>query len=75
MTSVFSLKNSVSLCRASFCTPRPNLFVTPDFLLLHSYDKKDISFFFFMLVLEGLVALHRNIQPQPYLSGHRVGLL
>ena len=29
MTSVFSWKNSISLCSASFCTPRPNLSVTP----------------------------------------------
>ena len=25
MTSAFSWKNSISLCPASFCTPRPNL--------------------------------------------------
>ena len=29
VTSVFSWQNSVSLCPASFCTPRPNLPVTP----------------------------------------------
>ena len=29
MTSAFSWQNSVSLCPASFCTPRPNLPVTP----------------------------------------------
>ena len=29
MTSVFSWQNSVSVCPASFCTPRPNLPVTP----------------------------------------------
>ena len=29
MTSEFSWQNSVSLCSASFCTPRPNLPVTP----------------------------------------------
>ena len=29
MTSAFSWQNSVSLCPASFCTPRPNLLVTP----------------------------------------------
>ena len=29
MTSVFFLQNSISLCSASFCTPRPNLPVTP----------------------------------------------
>ena len=46
MTSVFSWQNSISLCSASFYTPRPNLPVTPgtsffpqvslDFQLLHS---------------------------------------
>ena len=29
MTSAFSWQNSTSLCSASFCTPRPNLPVTP----------------------------------------------
>ena len=29
MTSVFSWQNSISLCPASFCTPRLNLPVTP----------------------------------------------
>ena len=29
MTSTFSCQNSVSLCPASFCIPRPNLPVTP----------------------------------------------
>ena len=29
MTNAFSWQNSVSLCLASFCTPRPNLPVTP----------------------------------------------
>ena len=29
MANAFSLQNSVSLCPASFCTPRPNLPVTP----------------------------------------------
>ena len=29
VTRVFSWQNSVSLCPASFCTPRPNLSVTP----------------------------------------------
>ena len=29
MTSAFSWQNSISVCPASFCTPRPNLPVTP----------------------------------------------
>ena len=36
MTSAFSWQNSISLCPASFCTPRPNLKVFLDFLLWHS---------------------------------------
>ena len=36
MISAFSWQNSISLCPASFCTPRPNLPITLDFLLLHS---------------------------------------
>ena len=34
MTSSFSWQNSISLCPASFCTPRPNLPVTPGVSLL-----------------------------------------
>ena len=33
MTSVFCCQNCISLCTASFCTPRPNLPVTPGMLL------------------------------------------
>ena len=29
MTIAFSWQNSISLCPASFCSPRPNLPVTP----------------------------------------------
>ena len=32
MTHGFSQQNSVGLCPASFCTPRPNLPVTPGYL-------------------------------------------
>ena len=47
MTSVFSWENSVSLCPASFCTPRLNFPVTPGISwlpTLHSSpnDEKDI---------------------------------
>ena len=34
MTNDFSLQNSISLCPALFCTPRPNLPVTPGISLL-----------------------------------------
>ena len=48
MTSVFSLQNSVSLCPASFCTPRPNFPVTAGILTSYfcipvPYDEKDIT--------------------------------
>ena len=47
MTSAFSWQNSISLCPASFCAPRPNFLVIQvflDFLLLLPvlYDEKDI---------------------------------
>ena len=81
MTSAFSWQNSVSLRRASFCTERPNLLVTPGslifyFCILVPYDEMDI--FWGVLVLEGLVGLHRTIQLQllqHYWSGHRLELL
>ena len=37
MTSVFSWQNSVSLCPASFCTPRPNVPVNPGVSWLHTF--------------------------------------
>ena len=37
MTSVLSWQNSVSLCPASFCTPRPNLPVTPSISRLPTF--------------------------------------
>ena len=51
MTSVFSWKNSVSLCPASFCTPRPNLswsysryLLTSYFCFPVPYNEENISF-------------------------------
>jgi len=81
MTSAFSWQNSVSLRPASFCTERPNLLVTPGsltfyFCILVPYDEKDI--FWGVLVLEGLVGLHRTVQLQLLQHsclGHRLGLL
>ena len=66
MTSTFSWQNSISFCPASFCTPRPNLLllqVSLDFLLFHSSPlwKRHLLG---VLVLEGLVGLHRTIQFQ-----------
>ena len=81
MTSAFSWQNSISLHPASFCTPRPNLplsysrcFLTSYFCISVPYNEKDI--FFWVLVLKGLVGLHRTIQLQLlqcYWSGHRLG--
>ena len=63
MTSAVSWQNSVSLCPASFCTPRSNLPVTPDISWLPTFAfqspvMKRTSFFG---VLEGLVSLHRIV--------------
>ena len=81
VTSVFSWQNSVSLYPASFCTPRPNLPVTPGVSWLPTFAfqspmMKRTSFW--VLILEGFVCLHRTIQfqlLQNYWLGHRLGLL
>ena len=81
MTTVFSWQNSVSLCPASFCIPRPNLPVTPGISWLSTFAfqspmMKKTSFL--VLVLEGLVGLHRTswLQLLQYQwLGHRLGLL
>ena len=78
MTSVFSQKDSVSLCPASFCTPKPNSPVTPDILNSYfcipvSYDEKNI--FFFLLILKGFVGHHRTIWLQVFrVSGWGIDL-
>ena len=80
MTSAFSWQNSISLCPASFCTSRPNLPVTPGVSWLPTFAfqspiMKRTSFW--VLVLKGLVGLHRTIQLQllqHYCLGHRLGL-
>ena len=67
MTSAFSWQYSFSLFPASFCTPRPNLPVTqsvswlPTFAFQSPIMKRTS---FWVLVLEGLVGLHRTIQLQ-----------
>ena len=71
----------LGLCPASFCTPRPNLPVTPGVSWLptsafQSPMMKRTSFW--VLVLDGLVYPHRTIQLQllqHYWMGHRLGLL
>ena len=82
MTSEFSWQNSISLCPASFCTPRPNLPITlgvfgqPAFAFQSRIRKR--TSFWGVLVLEGLVGLHRTVQLQllqHYWFMHRLGLL
>ena len=80
-TSVLSWHNSVSLCPASFCTPRPNLLlfqVSFDFLLVHSRPLWWKRHLFWVLVLESLIGIHRTIPLQllqDYWLGHRLGIL
>ena len=62
MTSAFSWQNSISLCPASFHTPRPKVFL--DFLLLHSSPLSWKQHLFWLLLLKGLVGLHRTVQLQ-----------
>ena len=72
------LTNSDSLCPVSFCTPRPNLPVTPGISWLPTFVLQWKGHLFLVLVLEGLIGLHRTVQLwllQPYWLGHRLGLL
>ena len=77
---VRSLGKTLRLCPASFCSPRPNLPVTPGIswlLLLHSSPLWWKGHLFWVLVLEGLVGLHRTVKLkflQHYWSEHRLGL-
>ena len=80
MTSAFSWQNSISLCPASFCTPRPNLPVTTGISWLPLLPSNPLGckthLFFLMLVLEGLAGLYRTVQLQLLRLGHRLyGLL
>ena len=67
MTSAFFWQNSVSLCPASFCTPRPNVPVTPGISWLPTFAFQSPIMkrhLLGVLVLEGLVGLHRTVQFQ-----------
>ena len=81
MTCALSWQNSVSLCPASFCTPRPNLPTTPGISWLPTFVFRSPMVkwtHFLILFQEGLVALHRTIQLQLLQHcwlGHRAGLL
>ena len=78
---MFSWQNPVILCPASFCTLMPNLPVTPGISWLPTFAFQSpimTRTSFGLLVLEGLVYLHRTIQLQllqHYWLGHRLGLL
>ena len=81
MTSAFSWQNSISLCPASFCIPRPNLPVTPGVSWLPTFAfqspiMKRTSFW--CVTLNGFVGLHRTVQLhllQCYWLVYRLGLL
>ena len=80
---VHSLANTLldfALLHSPF-TPRPNLPVTPGISWLPTFAFQSSIMkrtFFWVLVLEGLVGLHRTVQLQllqHYWLGHRLGLL
>ena len=75
------LQNSISLGPASFHIPKPNLPVPPGVSGLPTFAfqspimKRTSNW---VLVLQGLVGLHRTVQLQllqRYWLGHRLGLL
>ena len=87
MTSVFSWKNSVILCSASLCTPKPNLPVTPGISWLptftfHSPVMKSTSSFL-VLAPESLYIFISSVQfsrsvmsdsATPWLTAHQASL-
>ena len=73
------LANSISLCPASFCTPRPNLPVTPGVWLPTLAFESPIIMkrtSFLGVNSKRFIGLHRTVQLQLqcYWSGHRLGL-
>ena len=80
MTSAFSWQNSISLCPASFCIPRPNLPVTPavSWIPTFAFQSPIMKRTSFLGVnSKRSVGLHRTIQLQllqRYSLGHRLGL-
>ena len=80
MTSAFSWQNSISLCPASFCIPRPNLPVTPGVSWLPTFAfqspmMKRTSFFH--VSSKRSCRSHRTVQLQllqRYSSKYRLGL-
>ena len=64
---VFSWQNSVRLSPTSFCTPRQNLPITPGMSWLPTFASKILwwkGHLFLVLVLKGLIGLHRTSQLQ-----------
>ena len=62
---VCSLGKTINLCPASFCTPRPNLPVNPGISWLPTFAFRSPimkGHIFGVLLLEGLVGLHRTVQ-------------
>ena len=77
MISEFSWKNSVSLCPASFCTPKPNLSVTPgnSGLPTFAFQSPLMKRTSFLVLVLGLVGLHRTVQLQSFsISGWGIDL-
>ena len=71
MTSVFSWQNSISLCPASFCTPRPSLPVTPgvSWLPTFAFQSPIMKRTSFLGVSSSRsLGLHRTIQLQHCLT-------
>ena len=82
MTGAFSWQNFVSLHLSSFCTWRSNLPVTSGISWLPTFAFQslmmEMTSFMCVLVLEGLVHLHKTTQLQllqHYWLGHSLGLL
>ena len=81
MTGTFSWQNHISLFPALFCTPRPNLPVTPRVSWLPTLYSSPLwwkGHLFWVLVLEGLVGLHWTVWLQllqHYWSGPRLEFL
>ena len=78
---VRSLGKILSLCPASFCTPKPNMPVTSgiSWLLIFAFQSPIMKRTSFLGVISrSIVGLHRIIQLQHlqyYQLGHRLGLL
>ena len=66
MTSAFFWQNSIRLCLVSFHIPRPNLPVTPGVSRLPTFvfQSPIMESTLWVLVLKGLVGLHRAVQLQ-----------